>query len=1322
MKLPPRSYLLRSPTAALLGCLLLVLLPGPLGCADDTADGPDGASCGNRTVDPGEGCDDGNKSAGDGCSATCQVEASALCGNATVDAGEQCDDGNAASGDGCSATCQSEASALCGNGAVDAGEQCDDGNTVSGDGCSAACLGEATCGNGITELDEDCDDANDVPFDGCEADCTTSPEDIVCEDLTPLPTGTCAVTPGAGETVLQGDVLGPYTIFRGGKVIVDGGGVITCVGCDCTAASGATLVQCPEAVISPGLINTHEHITFAQNLPYTDTGERYEHRHDWRKGLHGHTKITSQGSSSQAEVQWGELRFLLSGATSLVGSGSAPGFLRNLDRDDQEGLGIEPVHFETFPLGDSGGEQLAMGCGYPSIDSQMDIAMDDAYTPHVSEGIDAFARNEFVCVDGEGQRGEDLVESQSAFIHGVGLLPGDYAKMAAAGTSLIWSPRSNVTLYGDTAVVTVAARVGVNISLGTDWIVTGSMNMFRELACADGLNQDQLDGFFTDRDLWRMVTLGAARALHQDQRIGVLAVGRVADIAIYDAAVNPDYRAIIDGEPSTVALVMRGGEAIYGDAAVVQGLVGAGCDALDVCGTAKELCTQSEVGMSYAALSAAGEVYADFFCGAPPNEPSCAPTRPVSVNGSSVYGGPTAGDADGDGVGDASDNCPSVFNPIRPLDEGAQGDYDADGAGDACDPCPLNPNTDVCTPITPGDSDSDGVPNAADNCPGDPNPGQEDADMDGTGDACDACPMAPNPGGAPCPVTIYDVKQGLVGGSVSISDVLVTGCAPIGYFLQHKAGDADYAGPEYSGVFVYDPTVDCLAVPPGARVDVTAATVSDFYGQTQLKDASISVTSTGEAAPAPVPLTVAEASGAVANAYEGVLAMVSGVQVTSVSPSVGPGDSAPTNEFEVGGSLRVNDFLHLTSPLPAVGTTYTTITGVVDYRNGNQKIEPRSGADLVLGDPELAGFTLAQTFVREGQTSAPSFPLVLEVQLTAPADMDTFIPITGGAGALTVAGGGVTIPTGQSSAVVLMTGVAPASNVVLTATQGVLQDTTTVRVLAANEQPAALTISPDPIQVVASGTTAVDLTLDIPAPPGGILVTLGVAPAGAGSFATPVLIPADQLSASFSYTDLGAVSSATLTATSASLMDQAAVAVTVGAGLVINEVDYDQPSTDTLEFVEIYNPTASSVSLAGYSVVFVNGSNSTVYATVDLSSAGSLGAGQYLVLGSATLLGQIANGAVEVTLSSSIQNGDPDALGLFANGAVVDVLSYGGSVSATVPGVGLVDFVENTPTAAKDSASATGSLVRLPNGADTNDAANDWLFSTMPTPGAANSP
>ena len=102
----------------------------------------------------------------------------------------------------------------------------------------------------------------------------------------------------------------------------------------------------------------------------------------------------------------------------------------------------------------------------------------------------------------------NLVLGKTAMIHAIGLQPADYGAMAAAGTGLIWSPRSNITLYGETARVSVAARVGVEIALGTDWMPSGSMNMLRELACADSFNKTYLSGYFTDVELWEEAASG----------------------------------------------------------------------------------------------------------------------------------------------------------------------------------------------------------------------------------------------------------------------------------------------------------------------------------------------------------------------------------------------------------------------------------------------------------------------------------------------------------------------------------------------------------------------------------------------------------------------------------------------------------------------------------------------------------------------------------------------------------------------------------------------------------------------------------------------
>ena len=68
----------------------------------------------------------------------------------------------------------------------------------------------------------------------------------------------------------------------------------------------ATLT-CTDAAISPGLINTHDHITYANNLPIGQGVDRYEHRHDWRVGKNGHAPLPYQSNAPANTVLAAEL-------------------------------------------------------------------------------------------------------------------------------------------------------------------------------------------------------------------------------------------------------------------------------------------------------------------------------------------------------------------------------------------------------------------------------------------------------------------------------------------------------------------------------------------------------------------------------------------------------------------------------------------------------------------------------------------------------------------------------------------------------------------------------------------------------------------------------------------------------------------------------------------------------------------------------------------------------------------------------------------------------------------------------------------------------
>ena len=100
--------------------------------------------------------------------------------------------------------------------------------------------------------------------------------------------------------------------------------------------------------------------------------------------------------------------------------------------------------------------------------------------------------------------------------------------------TLIWSPRSNVALYNETADIPALLRANVRIAIGTDWSVSGSYNMLEEMRCADELHGSRPGSpALSSADLWQMATGNGAYALGLEAVTGQLAAGLAADIMVF---------------------------------------------------------------------------------------------------------------------------------------------------------------------------------------------------------------------------------------------------------------------------------------------------------------------------------------------------------------------------------------------------------------------------------------------------------------------------------------------------------------------------------------------------------------------------------------------------------------------------------------------------------------------------------------------------------------------------------------------------------------------------------------------------------------------
>lgn len=566
---------------------------------------------------------------------------------------------------------------------------------------------------------------------------------IFCEKLQDTVSGrVCEAQPGSDSAmVLRGNVLDIGTVFQGGEVLVDDAGVILYVGCRGDRpedldplAQQATEFLCPNGVISPGMINSHTHTGFDSNFPITLDG-RYEHRNDWRQDY--------GWPSGELQGQYAEIRHVMAGTTATVSGSYFPGMALNLDLFYL--FGGPSVQWDTFPL--EGRRDYIKNTGpcsdFPEYGDFPDKIWGMEFVPHVAEGIDDAAHNEFTCLSG-------FMDEGWTVLHGIATDAADGAFMAENGIGLNWTPRVNAHHYGNTTQVRMMKNQGVLISLGSDWTPTGSSTLAREYQCAQEWNNRYLGFAFSARELWLMTNYNPAVSLGVAGFMGRLAPGLLANIVIYDGqGMRNPYRAVINGGPEEIALVLQGDVmsnlveiptqtvALYGDLELMNAAPSsaffAGCEVYsepwagvtDVCGVSKFICTDRDETRSVAEeflgdaeyakfsvfsamlhdpdfheITSSSYPYPLFSCEPPADEPPCTPSRPGEYDGRPTYWPIWKADWDGDGIANFDDNCPAVFNPIRPMDHGVQPDADGDGRGDACDKCPLDRGF-SCTAIDP---------------------------------------------------------------------------------------------------------------------------------------------------------------------------------------------------------------------------------------------------------------------------------------------------------------------------------------------------------------------------------------------------------------------------------------------------------------------------------------------------------------------------------------------------------------------------------------------------------------------------------------------
>ncbi|MEO6715199.1 MAG: amidohydrolase family protein, partial [Mycobacteriales bacterium] len=362
-----------------------------------------------------------------------------------------------------------------------------------------------------------------------------------------------------------------------GAVYVNGQGVIDAVQPArrrAPAGFTATARIDTQGVITPGLIDLHNHLAYNfQPLWHAPRSTPYTSRHQWPGAATYGRDVSNPAqamgiAAAAAALRYAEVKAAAGGATSIQGSppltrAYAGWMLRNIEKEQVPGRGDEQLIYQAVIKADVKGLRR--------FGTQ--LRANHSFIYHLAEGTAATLIKEFTDLTTAG-----CLHPQLIGIHSTALTETEYEAWAVAGAgAVVWSPFSNIWLYGGTTDVLAARRHGVQVCLGSDWSPSGTKNLLGELKVASLWNDEALDGVLDARELGAMATANAGDTLARcwGVDVGRLRAGALADILVTNRQVvgRADlHENLLRVDERHVRLVMVGGRPVLGRPALLRSL------------------------------------------------------------------------------------------------------------------------------------------------------------------------------------------------------------------------------------------------------------------------------------------------------------------------------------------------------------------------------------------------------------------------------------------------------------------------------------------------------------------------------------------------------------------------------------------------------------------------------------------------------------------------------------------------------------------------------------------------------------------------------
>ncbi|MBX3133914.1 MAG: amidohydrolase family protein [Gemmatimonadaceae bacterium] len=391
-----------------------------------------------------------------------------------------------------------------------------------------------------------------------------------------------------------------------GTVITDGER-IEWVGPRAQAPAGGRDEDLGDAILTPGLVNTHTHLDLTvlrgllAGLPFFDwvrtlvraSGEVLDDVDREASAALGIAEGLLAGVTTYADTAPNDAPFNAMRAMGVRGiayrevfgpdPGDAGKSLALLQDQvaamrqratDLVRVGVSP--HAPYSVSDALYAAVAQWAAAERLPVAVHIAESADETSLVTRGAGAFAtflQGRGIATPPRGGEALDVIANASLLrrdtllVHCVEVSAAGVARIADAGCGVAHCPASNAWLGNGVAPLLAMLRAGVKVGLGSDSMASNDRMDILEEARFASLAQRTASGqpeAVSAQQAFRLATLGGAEALGLDAEVGSLEAGKAADFAVFaapSAEIGDVYEALVFGpRPRTLRTVVAGRE------------------------------------------------------------------------------------------------------------------------------------------------------------------------------------------------------------------------------------------------------------------------------------------------------------------------------------------------------------------------------------------------------------------------------------------------------------------------------------------------------------------------------------------------------------------------------------------------------------------------------------------------------------------------------------------------------------------------------------------------------------------------------------------